>query len=107
MDKELTIRVAQELVWKNKVAKGWEGTDVPTEFCYLMGELGEAFEAWRTKSDGLAEELADIVIYVLGLATKSDVDLQEAVARKIEKNARRVYRHDPEIDSHVRVYDGE
>jgi len=41
------IRSAQKLAWQNKVAKGFNTTDVPLEFCLLQGEMAEAFDAWR------------------------------------------------------------
>ena len=43
----MDIRSAQKLVWENKVAKGFNTTDVPLEFCLLQGEVAEAFDAWR------------------------------------------------------------
>jgi hypothetical protein len=39
------IRSAQKLAWENKVAKGFNTTDVPLEFCLLQGEIAEAFDA--------------------------------------------------------------
>jgi NTP pyrophosphatase (non-canonical NTP hydrolase) len=103
----VNIADAQKLVWENKVAKGFDKSDVPTEFCYIQGELAEAFEAWRTKSESLSEELADVMIYVLGLATMTNIDLAEAVREKIAKNAKRRYVTDPHTGSHLRVYDGD
>jgi hypothetical protein len=43
----------QKSIYDNKVAKGFNVTDIPLEFAYLYGELGEAFEAWRKKKDDL------------------------------------------------------
>ena len=42
----MQIRSAQKLAWENKVAKGFNTTDVPLEFCLLQGEIAEAFDAW-------------------------------------------------------------
>jgi hypothetical protein len=39
------IRSAQKLAWENKLAKGFNTTDVPLEFCLLNRELAEAFDA--------------------------------------------------------------
>jgi hypothetical protein len=55
----MDIRSAQKLVWENKVAKGFNTTDVPLEFCLLQGEVAEAFDAWRKGREDLGEELAD------------------------------------------------
>jgi NTP pyrophosphatase (non-canonical NTP hydrolase) len=87
----LDIRSMQELAWENKVAKGFNTTDVPLEFCLLQGEVAEAFDAWRKGCGGDGEELADVAIYLFSLAQMLGVDLQGEVEAKIAKNASRVY----------------
>jgi NTP pyrophosphatase (non-canonical NTP hydrolase) len=87
----LDIRSAQELAWANKVAKHFNTTDVPLEFCLLQGEAAEAFDAWRRGRPDVGEELADIAIYLLSLAEMLGVDLQDAVGAKLAKNAARTY----------------
>jgi hypothetical protein len=87
----MDIRSGQKLAWENKVAKGFNTTDVPLEFCLLQGEMTEAFDAWRKGHGSLGEELADVVIYLLGLAEMTGVDLQHEVEAKIARNASRVY----------------
>ncbi len=87
----MDIRTAQRLAWANKIAKGFNTTDVPVEFCLLNGEMAEAFEAWRKGSQDVGEELADCAIYLLGLAGMVGVDLQKEIEAKIEKNATRTY----------------
>jgi hypothetical protein len=99
----MDIRSGQKLAWENKVAKGFNTTDVPLEFCLLQGEVAEAFDAWRKERGSLGEELADVAIYLFGLAEMTGVDLQEKVEAKIAKNASRVYRRLP---SGVLVKDG-
>lgn len=87
----MDIRSAQRLAWENKLAKGFNTTDVPLEFCLLNGEVAESFDAWRKSRDDLAEELADAAIYLLGLAQMVGADLQDAVEAKLAKNQARVY----------------
>jgi hypothetical protein len=87
----MDIRSSQELVWENKVGKGFNTTDIPLEFCLLQGEIAEAFEAWRQGRDDLGEELADVAIYLLGLAEMAGVNLQGEVEAKLAMNAARVY----------------
>ena len=53
----MDVRSAQQRAWENKVAKGFNTTDVPLEFCLLQGELAEAFDAWRKGREDVAEEL--------------------------------------------------
>ena len=85
---------AQQAAWSNKLAKGFNTTDVPLEFCYFQGEVAEAFHAWRYDSPELGEELADVAIYLLSLAEMTGVDLGAEVERKLAKNAERVYVRD-------------
>ncbi len=88
----MDIRAGQKLAWENKVAKGFNTTDVPLEFCLLQGEVAEAFDAWRKSRDSLGEELADVAIYLMGLAAMTGVELQDEIAAKIDKNSYRSYR---------------
>ena len=74
-----TFRAAQDRTWANKLAKRFNVTDVPLEFCLLSGEVAEAFDAWRKGLPSLGDELADAAIFLLGLAEMVHVDLQEAV----------------------------
>lgn len=99
----MDFRSAQELAWKNKIAKGFNTSDVPLEFCLLNGEVAEAFDAWRRRHDSLPEELADIVIYVLSLAQMTGVNLQDAVEQKLAANASRVYAIDPRSQTLVKA----
>ena len=62
------------------------------EFCLMMGEVGEAHKAWREKDAGLGSELADVAIYLLGIAEISGIDLGEEIEKKMQINARRVYK---------------
>lgn len=93
----------QKLIYANKVAKGFNVTDIPLEFTYLYGELGEAFDAWRKKKDDLGEELADVAIYLMGLAEILHIDLGDEIGKKMSKNAKRVYEHHDGVS--VRVSD--
>jgi len=87
----IDLKSAQERVYRNKVAKGFNVTDICREFCYLQGELSEAFAAFDLKRDDIGEELADVAIYLLGLAEILEVDLESEIVRKIEKNEKRTY----------------
>jgi NTP pyrophosphatase (non-canonical NTP hydrolase) len=90
----LEISHAQKLAWNNKVAKGFNTTDVALEFGLLTAEVGEAFTAWRKRLPDLGEELADVVIYAMALAEMTGLDLDSEVERKIAKNRCRVYARD-------------
>lgn len=81
----MNIQEVQKIILANKIAKGFNVTDIPLEFAYLYSEVGEAFEAWRKKKDDLGEELADVTIYILGLAQILGIDLEEEITHKMEK----------------------
>jgi len=88
------IAAVQRQAWDNKQAKGFNVSDVPLEFGLLTAEIGEAFTAWRKQLPDFGEELADVMIYLAGLAEMTGVDLSGEVERKLAKNAARVYRPD-------------
>lgn len=88
----MEVRTAQQLVWKNKQTKGFNTSDVTLEMCFLQGELTEFFTAWRSRSAETGEELADVAIYLLGLAEMVGVDLQSEIVDKIAKNEQRIYK---------------
>ncbi|MFT4415568.1 nucleotide pyrophosphohydrolase [Fredinandcohnia humi] len=77
--------------------RGWtpyhNEKDLAISISLEASELLENFQ-WRTSEDAVAEsrqnikdEMADVLIYLLQLANKMDVNLEEAVYQKIEKNA--------------------
>jgi len=60
----------------------------------VASELGEACEAIRHgDKENLAEELADIVIRIADFCGWYDIDLEKAIAEKMEKNRNRPYKH--------------
>jgi len=90
-----TVRQMQAAAWANKTVKGFNTVDVALEFGLLHGELAEAFDAWRRNQVSLmAGELADVAIYLFGLAEMVGVDLQDEIAFKLAVNANRRYRRD-------------
>ena len=87
----IDLKQLQGRIYQNKVQKGFNVTDVYREFCYLHGELSEACEAYMQKQDDVGEELADVAIYLLGLAEILGIDLEREVLNKIDKNEKRKY----------------
>ncbi len=82
----------QKEAFDNKVAKGFNTTDIAVEFCLMNTEVAEAFKAFRYKQSDVGEELADIAIYLLGLAQMLDINLEKEILEKLEKNRHRVYK---------------
>ena len=87
----IDLEQLQKKVYANKVAKGFNVTDIYMEFCYTYGELSEACEAYLNKKDDLGEELADVVLYLLGLSEILGINLEKEILNKIEKNEKRQY----------------
>lgn len=81
----------QKKVYQNKIDKGFNVTDVPMEFCYLYGEVAEAYDAYLKRKSDLGEELADVAIYLLGLSEILGFDLKEQIENKMKKNEKRKY----------------
>lgn len=85
------IKDYQKRVVDNKIKKGFNVTNIEKEFCLLYGEVGEAFEAYRKKKDDLGEELADVAIYLFGIAEILNFDLGKEIENKLKINEERVY----------------
>ena len=60
-----------------------------------MTEVAEAFRS-RDDTGEYGEELADIAIYLLGLAEIGGIDLEAEILKKMEKNRKRRYFQNPD-----------
>ena len=87
----MNLQEMQKAVYQNKINKGFNVTNIEKEFCLLYGEVGEAYEAFRKKKEDVGEELADVAIYLLGLAEILGVDLADEIEKKMEINKERTY----------------
>ena len=81
----------QKRIYQNKIAKGFNVTDIFKEFYYTYGELSEACEAYLKKKDDFGEELADVAIYLLGLSELLNINLEKEILSKMGKNEKRQY----------------
>ncbi|WRP08170.1 nucleotide pyrophosphohydrolase [Rossellomorea aquimaris] len=77
--------------------RNWDGNhnekDLAISISLEANELLENFQ-WKTSREAveatrqnIKEEMADVLIYLVQLADKMDIDLEEEVYRKLEKNA--------------------
>lgn len=87
----MNLKEIQKQIWENKLKKGFNTTDVCKEFCFLSGEVAEAFEAYYKKKDDLGSELADIAIYLMGLSQMLNFSLEEEINKKLKINEDRQY----------------
>lgn len=80
--------------------KGWYEPNSPKEqsprnlAISLVLEAAEVLEHFQWggetgQKEALAGELADVALYLLQLASISDIDLEEAILRKLEENRQR------------------
>lgn len=99
----MTLREMQSEVHAQACRSGWyDGPPrPPLELLMLMvTELAECAEEFR-KPDrddaAVAEELADVVIRIADAAEYWGLDLQAAIALKIEKNRNRPHRHGDKV----------
>jgi NTP pyrophosphatase (non-canonical NTP hydrolase) len=89
---KFSFKEIQDRIWKNKVKKGFNTTDIGLDFLSLTEELGEAVRAYRKENnDELAEEIVDIIIYCFGILTIMKRDAYAELMKKTEKNEKREY----------------
>lgn len=81
----------QKEVIQNKINHGWALNKIPEEFCYLYGEVSEAYDAWLKGKEDLGSELADVALYLLGISEMLGFSLAEEIEKKIEINKHRKY----------------
>jgi len=93
----MDIREAQQRMAEIARVKGFNQADIPRQFCYMSGEVAEAFDAWNKgePKEHLAHELADIFNNVARVASMTGIDLQSAVEEKQAIVAERVYERGP------------
>ena len=88
----IDLLALQKEVMRNKIEKGFNTTDVALEFCRAHEELSEAFSKFSKNQDGVAEEFADVAIFLLGMAEILGFDLEQELVRKVEINKSRKYK---------------
>ncbi len=90
-------------------SKGWYADDSPKQqtpknlAISLALEASEVLEHFQweeasTDKEELASELADVMLYLLQLASISEIDLGDAVMSKLDKNYARTWTSDSSSD---------
>lgn len=92
------LKELQKEVMRNKIEHGFNTTDVALEFCRAHEELSEAFSKFSKGQGGVAEEFADVAIFLLGMSEILGFDLEQELTRKIEVNKTRKYRKEKSPD---------
>ena len=99
--KDDSLRKLQAYVWQMNIDRGFNTEDASKKLVMLMEEVGELAKAVRktvglkftdtTKTTELKEELGDVQIVLLGLASLLDIDIFDAVIEKEKKNRTRTW----------------
>ena len=95
----MDIKEIQDNLAKFAEERDWDQFHSPKNLAMALtsevGELNELFQ-WLTEeksnnvdNNEVRQEIADIFIYLLRLADKLDIDIEEAVREKIEINAKK------------------
>src|SRR3989338_3793410 len=87
----IDLKELQKEVMRNRQEKGFSN-DIPSDFCRAYEELSEAFSKYNKGQDGVAEEFADVIIFLLGMSHTLGFDLEKELLVKIEKNKNRQYK---------------
>ena len=88
----------QKEIMRNKLEKGFDMTDVALEFCRAHEELSEAFSRFNRNEPKVAEEFADVAIFLLGMSEILGFDLEKELVKKIEINKNRKYKKEKSPD---------
>ena len=105
--KPMTLKYLTQESHSQAIRKGWwdEGErGIPELLCLIHSEVSEALESYRNgepmlwlsekaKPEGIAAELADVLIRIGDLAGRHKIDLEHAVDLKLAYNEKRPYRH--------------
>lgn len=100
--KTMDIKTLEAAMHKFVESKGWYDPDSPKPqtpknlALSLVLEAAEVLEHFQwgeetADKDELAGELADVMLYLLQLASISEIDLAQAVMDKLERNYKRTW----------------
>lgn len=99
INEDTTLKELQDYIWQMNIDRGFNLDDPSKKFVMLTEEVGELAKAIRktaglkftetTKCTNLEEELADVQIVLLGLASMLKVDMTTAVSDKEKQNQAR------------------
>jgi NTP pyrophosphatase (non-canonical NTP hydrolase) len=103
----MRIRDVQKTALETRKEKGLTGFSFTAEIAMIHSEVSEALHAYQDvshlphdiwlsdegKPEGVPIELADVVIFVCGLAAERGIDLELAISQKLEYNKTRPFQH--------------
>lgn len=90
---DVTIEELNQLVWKHLDERDWNKDTSRGTAISLSLEANELLEHYQWSEvpvggpEAVGEELADIFIYGIQIAQQNNIDIAEAIKRKLEKSA--------------------
>lgn len=85
------LQTIQRRIYQNKIHQQFNTTDINIEFINIIKELTEAIEAYENDLPSFGEELADIIIFAIGIAAIADIDIDHELMNKLDVNEKRKY----------------
>ena len=105
LQKDTSLENVQQYVRQVLKARGFDDETVAQKFMLLLEEMGELAHAARKRADikvdearwhdneqNLQDEAADVLMYLLDICNKLDIDLMQAFLAKEEKNQKRSWK---------------
>ncbi len=102
ISKSTTLGELQDYIWEMNHTRGFDIENPDKKLIMLTEEVGELAKAIRmtvgmkfdskTSKRDVEEELADVQIVLMGLASMLGVDIAEAIDKKEDKNRKRTWK---------------
>lgn len=92
---DITFEQINQLIWQHLEARDWHRPNPRNLAVSLSLEAAELLEHYQWSdipvggSEGVGEELADVFIYGMQIAQQNNIDLADAIQRKLEKAAKK------------------
>lgn len=91
----------QKEIYKNKINRKFNTTDIGKEIILMLEELGELARAYKNSDkkpakeinnkEEIADAIGDLMIYCFGLCEMLGVNSEEVLAKIIENNNKRTH----------------
>jgi NTP pyrophosphatase (non-canonical NTP hydrolase) len=95
------LKYIQKEIYKNKVDRGFNITDIGKEIILMTEELGELARAYKNSDkkqakeidnrEALIDAIGDLMVYCLGLCEMMGVDSEEVLEKIIKSNSKRTH----------------